>query len=147
MRRLRGLARLLDSAITIPGLRIRIGLDAIVGLIPGIGDLVMLAPSSYLLVQAAMLGVPASTLLLMTYNLALELLVGGIPIVGDVFDAVWKANLRNLHLLERHLDAAGATPAPSNRGLMVFLLVAIVLLVGAIALAAYVMSLLARQFS
>ncbi len=108
------LARALDSAIRIPGTRIRVGLDPVAGLIPGVGDLVGAALASYLLVLAARHGAPSSILLRMASNLALDSLVGAVPILGDAFDVGWKANLRNLALLQQHLDRPAATRRSSR---------------------------------
>lgn len=117
LRRLDKLSRLLDNAFAIPGTRFRIGLDGILGLIPGIGDATGAALSIYLIVQAARLGLPVSTLLRMVGNVALETVVGAVPIVGDVFDIAWKANIRNMALLRgyRPLAVAKARPASVPR--------------------------------
>jgi hypothetical protein len=112
LRRLDKLSRLLDNAFAIPGTRFRIGIDGILGLIPGIGDATGAALSIYLIFQAARLGLPVSTLLRMVGNVALETVVGAVPIVGDIFDIVWKANIRNMALLRGHRPAiAKARPA------------------------------------
>lgn len=103
MAALDGLAWLLDSAVPIPGTRMRIGLDAALGLIPVVGDLIGMALSSFILVQAARLGVPRVTLLRMGFNVTLEAVVGLVPFAGDVFDMAWKANKRNVDLLRAHL--------------------------------------------
>jgi hypothetical protein len=108
LRRLDKLSRLLDNAFAIPGTRFRIGLDGILGLIPGIGDATGAALSIYLIFQAARLGLPVSTLLRMVGNVALETVVGAVPIVGDIFDIVWKANIRNVALLRGHRPLAAA---------------------------------------
>lgn len=92
-------AHLLDSSIRLPG-GYRIGLDGIIGLIPGLGDLAGVAASAYLVVLAARSGVSTSVLMLMIYNIATEMLFGAIPVVGDIFDFVWKANERNLALYD-----------------------------------------------
>lgn len=105
--RLRGLAWLLDNSIPIPGTRIRIGLDALIGLIPGLGDAAGAVLSSYILVEAGGLGVSRSTLLRMATNVLIESVVGLIPLAGDLFDAGWKANQRNIKLLERSMTAPG----------------------------------------
>jgi len=94
---------LLDSAVTIPRTRIRIGLDPILGVIPGVGDIVPTAASAYIVAQAAALGVPRATLARMCLNLAVDAVVGSIPLVGDAFDVVWRANDRNVRLLESRL--------------------------------------------
>ena len=103
-RRLARIAWLLDSAIQIPGTRFRIGIDAIVGLVPGLGDAIGVLLSSYIIREAARAGVPAVVLVHMAWNVAIEGIVGIIPFAGDVFDAAWKANQRNVALLERHLN-------------------------------------------
>ena len=121
--RLRRLSRLLDSAFRIPIINYRVGLDAVVGLVPGVGDAVMLAPALYIIFEAYRLGAPTGTLARMVFNVGLETLIGSVPLLGDLFDATWKANLRNLRLLEQHLGP-GTTPtfeAPSNRGLVLLL--------------------------
>jgi hypothetical protein len=99
----RRVSTLLDSAVTIPRTRIRIGLDPILGVIPGVGDIVPTAASAYIVAQAAALGVPRVTLLRMCLNLAVDAVVGSIPLVGDAFDVVWRANDRNVRLLESRL--------------------------------------------
>jgi hypothetical protein len=102
--RLNRLAWLLDSSIPIPGTRFTIGLEALIGLFPVIGDLIGVFLSSYIVREAAALGVSRSILARMTFNVALEGLVGMIPFAGDVFDAVYKANQRNVRLLNAWLD-------------------------------------------
>lgn len=98
----RRLARMLDAAITIPGTKITIGLDALLGLIPGAGDLVGSALSGYIVVAAAKMGVPKSVLARMVGNLALDTVVGSVPILGDLFDVAFRANMRNVALIEKH---------------------------------------------
>lgn len=93
------LAWWLDNAITVPGTRFRIGFDALIGLIPGVGDLIGTLLSSYIIAVAAAQGLPASALARMAINVGLEAIVGAVPIVGDLFDAVWKANQRNIALM------------------------------------------------
>lgn len=93
----------MDSALPVPGTRWRVGLDSLVGLIPGIGDAAGFAVSGYALLEARRLGAPTSLLLRMALNIAVDALVGAVPLLGDVFDAGFKANRRNLRLLERHL--------------------------------------------
>lgn len=99
---IRRLAWLLDDAIRLPG-GFRVGLDGIVGLIPGIGDVLGLAASSYIIIRARSFGVPGVVLARMIGNVALEFVVGTIPILGDLFDFAYKANRRNLALMERYL--------------------------------------------
>src|SRR4051812_31197827 len=97
--RLAQVAWLLDSSIPIPGTRLTIGLDAIVGLFPVIGDLIGVLFSSYILSEASRLGAPKPVLMRMAFNIGIEGLVGIVPFAGDVFDAAWKANQRNVSLL------------------------------------------------
>lgn len=98
-RRLQRLSRFMDSGITLPG-GFRIGWDGIIGLIPGIGDIVGLGVSAWIVMGAARLGASKVTLARMAGHVLIESLVGAIPIVGDVFDFVYKANDRNMRLLE-----------------------------------------------
>jgi hypothetical protein len=108
LRRLRQLAWLLDNSIPLPG-GFRIGLDAIVGLVPGIGDALSALVSVYIVNEARQLGAPRSILLRMMGNIAVDTLVGAIPFAGDLFDAGFKANSRNLALLARYqLDPIGS---------------------------------------
>ena len=100
--RLRRLAVLLDDSIPIPGTRFRIGVESIVGLVPGAGDLAGGAFSLYIMLQAARMGVPRPLLARMGTNLVVDVVVGAVPILGDLFDVGFKANMRNLALLERH---------------------------------------------
>jgi hypothetical protein len=94
------LARLLDDAIPIPGTRWRIGIDPLLGLLPGVGDFVGALLSSWLIVVAARMGAPKAIVARMGLNVAVETIVGIVPGLGDLFDAAWKANRRNLALLE-----------------------------------------------
>jgi len=114
LRRLDKLSQFLDNAFAIPGTRFRIGLDGIIGLIPGIGDAAGAVLSIYVILQAARLGLPVSTLLRMLGNVAIETVVGAVPIVGDIFDIVWKANTKNMALLRRHRPS-GITKARTPR--------------------------------
>jgi hypothetical protein len=107
---LRRWAVLLDSAFRIPGTSIRFGLDAIVGLIPGIGDLSTPAFAALLLVQAVRMRLPLVVQGRMVLNAGFDMLIGLVPILGDIVDIGWKANLRNLALLERHARP-GVPPA------------------------------------
>lgn len=102
--RLRRLAWLLDDSIPIPGVGYRIGLDGFLGLIPGVGDTAGAVLSTYVLLLAARLGVSRGTLLRMAYNIAVDGLLGLVPVLGDLFDFTWKANQRNVSLLERNLE-------------------------------------------
>lgn len=108
LRRLKSLAWLLDESIRLPG-GWRIGVDALIGLIPGIGDAVGALLSAYIINEARALGAPRSVLLRMALNVMLETIVGAVPFAGDIFDAAYKANIKNLELLERYqLDPIGS---------------------------------------
>ncbi len=104
LNRIRKLSRLMDTAIRIPGIGFRIGLDPIIGLIPGAGDLVSTGFSAYIIYLAARFGLPKEVLTKMIFNISLEAVVGSFPLVGDLFDAYYKSNIRNLALLEQHLQ-------------------------------------------
>jgi hypothetical protein len=109
---LRRMARLLDSAFPIPGTTFRVGLDPILGLLPGIGDLVSPLFAIGLLWQARELGVPKVVQLRMIFNVAIDTVLGLVPVAGDLIDFAWKANDRNLALLERHAyEEHRASPA------------------------------------
>lgn len=105
LRRCRRAATLLDEAIRLPFTRFRVGVDSFVGLLPVAGDTVTAVLSLYILLEAYRLDAPRGTLLRMAANVVLDLTVGSVPVVGLVFDAAWKANSRNLRLLEAHLES------------------------------------------
>lgn len=106
--RCRTVANALDDAIRVPGTNRRIGIDPIVGVLPVAGDAVMAALSGYIVVEALRLGAPRETVARMVGNVLVDFLGGSIPLIGDLFDATYKANVRNVELLEDALDAAGA---------------------------------------
>jgi Domain of unknown function (DUF4112) len=132
-RRVRVLAQLLDNSIPIPGTGWKIGIDPLLGLIPGIGDLAGALLSGYIVLEAVKAEVPAFTLVRMLVNVGIDTLLGAVPAVGDVFDAAWKSNTMNVALLEGHLAKTHAD-LPKNRnviGAVVIAVVALVLIVGA----------------
>lgn len=100
------LARLMDRAFRVPGTQIRFGWDAIFGVIPGIGDSVALLPSLYIIGLARGAGAPLSVLLEMAWNMVLDWFIGLFPLVGDVLDVGFKANMRNARLLRSYLESA-----------------------------------------
>ena len=102
--RLDGLATLLDTAFFIPGTNIRFGIDAMMGLVPGIGDAITTAMSLYIVHEARQLGAPRHLIARMLANVALDGVVGAVPFLGDAFDVMWRANRRNMALLQNHLD-------------------------------------------
>jgi len=123
---LRKVAAMLDSAMLVPGTSIRFGLDPILGLIPGIGDLVSPLFTIGVLWQARDLSLPKVVQLRMLFNVAIDMLLGVVPVVGDLFDVAWKANNMNLALLERH----AYEEHPASRGDWLFVLGIIAVLVG-----------------
>ena len=123
------LAWWLDNAIAIPGTRFRIGFDALIGLIPGLGDLVGTLLSSYIIVVAASRGLPRSALARMAINVGIEAIVGLVPIAGDLFDAAWKANQRNIRLMDQFERAPGATRRQSRAVVAAWVIAVIALLV------------------
>lgn len=134
-RRLARLAWLLDNSIPLPGTRLRIGIDPLLGLIPGLGDLAGVLLSSYIVREAARAGAPPSVLARMVFNVALEGAVGLVPFVGDVFDAAWKANQRNLDLFEEHLRDPRRTIRRSRlvMGIVIAALAILIILMGTLA--------------
>jgi hypothetical protein len=98
------LAHLLDDIFRVPGTSIRFGLDGIIGLVPGLGDILGGLASTIIVVAAWVRGVPYVTLARMVLNIAIEVLLGTIPLLGDAFDIAWKANRRNYALIVRHLE-------------------------------------------
>jgi hypothetical protein len=134
LKRMRQLSQLLDGAIVIPGTKQRIGLDPILGLIPGGGDTVSAALSGYIIIEAARMGLPRKVLMQMVMNLVIDTVVGSVPVLGDVFDVFSKANLRNMQIVESHAKA----PLPSAKvdklfiGLLIAGLIIFALAVGSI---------------
>jgi len=139
--RLRRLGYLLDNSIPIPGTRFRIGLETIIGLVPGVGDLVGGGFSVYIILQAARMGVPASLLARMGWNLLVDVAVGAIPLLGDLFDAGYKANLRNLALLDRHVQGPAQSRRANRQFVAILILLLVLLVVGAFALAVFLVQL------
>ena len=134
LRRLHALSRLLDSCIRLPG-GYRIGIDGILGLIPGFGDIAGSVASSYIIIESARLGASTATLLRMVFNVLVESIIGLIPFLGDLFDFVWKANEKNMALMERQLKTAPPATRPETRlKAAVFIILALMLL-GVIAIA------------
>ena len=129
---LRKLARVMDTAVRIPGTRVRFGLDAVLGLLPGAGDVASGAVSLYSILVAARLGAPRSVLVRMATNIVIDSAIGTIPLLGDLFDVGWKANTRNVALLDRYTLAPQRTQA-SSRVFAGALLIALILVLAAIA--------------
>lgn len=110
LHRVERLARLLDEAFRIPGTRIRLGLDALVGLIPGVGDVAGLLMGSYVVLEAHRLGAPGELKLRMARNVAVDALVGLVPVFGDLYDVAYRSNRRNVQMLLDHYRPAPARP-------------------------------------
>ncbi len=104
LNRIRKLSRLMDTAIGIPGTKFRIGLDPIIGLVPGAGDVITTLFSAYIIYLATRFRLPAKDIKKMLFNIGLEAAVGTVPLIGDFFDAYYKSNIRNLAILEQHLQ-------------------------------------------
>jgi Domain of unknown function (DUF4112) len=117
LRQLNTLSHVLDNAIPIPGTRWRVGLDSLVGFIPGVGDLVGAGLAFYIIFEAARLGCPTHTLLRMVGNVGIDTLLGTVPILGDLFDIGWKANVRNVALLRAQAAELGQERQRSSRQL------------------------------
>lgn len=132
--RLRSLTHLLDNALPVPGTKFRIGIDPIIGLLPGGGDIAMSFVSSYILIEAARLGLPRSTLLRMLWNLILDALLGIVPMAGDFVDLAWKANSKNLALIEAHLAKSGQQAKADYLfvALLILVFLSIVIAIGAL---------------
>ena len=112
--RMQVVAHVLDEGVRIPGIGYRIGLDPLVGVVPGVGDVLTGGLSLYIVVESARLGVSNTTLLRMLANIAVDVGAGTVPVVGDLFDAVWKANKRNVKLLLEDLTT-DSDRSPSER--------------------------------
>ncbi len=138
LKRLRQISHVLDNAIGIPGSDIRIGLDPILGLLPGGGDVLTGLISVYIVYEGAKMGLPAATLARMGFNIGLDTLSGTVPVLGDLFDVTWKANSQNVALLEKHI----ANPVPTRAadrlfaGVVIFAL--LVLVIGMAALSFWI---------
>ena len=145
------LSWLMDDLIRVPGLGWRFGLDAIVGLIPGIGDTATSLVSFYILAAAVRYRVPKVTLLRMGFNLGIDYLMGSLPLVGDVFDAWWKSNQKNVELLRERatVSASEARKGTLSDWLFVGLIILLLagLAIGAAAVSFSLLLLIADQLS
>jgi hypothetical protein len=123
------IARLMDTAFVIPGTKIRFGVDALIGLFPGIGDAIGALISSVLLAQAAQMGVPKIIIARMAGNVFLNTVIGSIPIFGDVFSVFYRSNVKNYALLQRH----GLRIRPATAFDWLFVIVLVLVLLGLLA--------------
>ena len=117
------LSRYLDGLFRIPGVGWKFGLDALIGLIPNVGDTLMFVPSAYILFAGVRHGVPKITLLRMAFNIGLDYLVGLIPLAGDAFDLVWRANKKNVELIRTR--ATGETGTRSDYLFVILIILAL----------------------
>jgi hypothetical protein len=143
------LSHLLDGLFRIPGTTWRFGLDAIVGLIPGVGDAATSLASFYILAAGVRYRVPKVTLLRMGMNIGLDFLLGSVPVVGDLFDFAWKSNEMNMELIRKRATVKSADEAKQGRksdwlfvGLIILILVG--LLIGSVFLAVYVLKVIGQ---
>jgi hypothetical protein len=143
LQRLDRYAWMLDSVLRLPG-GIRIGLDGIIGLVPGVGDAVAALLSAYIVIEAYRLGVSRSVLARMSANIFLETVIGSIPLLGDAFDIAFKANVRNASLLRRYLENPVSTRRRSRVMLTLYALAAITMLILAVGLPILVLMQLVR---
>tara|TARA_B100001250_G_scaffold360555_1_gene338090 strand:- start:1350 stop:1709 length:360 start_codon:yes stop_codon:yes gene_type:complete len=101
--RLRQLSENLDESFTIPGTNIKFGIDALIGLVPGGGDLIGGLFSLYLLRTAIKMKLPKSAIISIMFNIIIDTTIGIVPVIGDIFDILWKSNKRNMRIIEKHL--------------------------------------------
>lgn len=119
LRRLDALAWFLDSAVRVPGTPIRVGADAVLNVVPGLGPLTAKVLAAYIIFEARRLGVPASTMARMFGHLGVDFLIGIVPFAGWVADVFYRSNQRNMAILREHiaaLHARGAVASPMRRG-------------------------------
>lgn len=134
LKRLRQISHLLDNAIPIPFTKYRFGLDPILGLIPGGGDMAGGLMSVYIVFEAARMGVPSETLGKMGFNIAFDLLTGTVPVLGDLVDVTWKANSQNVSLLEEHVASLEPAQVGTPQNKLRQRLVAVAVIVALIAM-------------
>jgi hypothetical protein len=115
LERLRYLSNLWDNALRIPGTNLRVGLESLIGILPFGGDVIGLLLSCYILFHAIQFKLPKTILLRMVSNIVIDAVVGLVPILGDLFDTTWKANTRNVNLLENHLQQPSLSHSANRR--------------------------------
>jgi len=144
--RLRSISRVLDNAISIPGTNYGVGIDPLLGLLPGGGDFISSIFSGYMVVEAARLGLPRESLVRMVTNLILDTLAGTVPVVGDLFDVTWKANARNMELIEYHMKSP-LSSKKADKWFVFLLLVGLgLVVVGAATLSITIIALVVNMF-
>lgn len=127
--RARIVARVLDGAVPLPG-GARIGLDAVIGLIPGVGDLAGSAASAYIVILAIKGGASRAAVVRMVGNIIVDTIIGSIPLLGDIFDVGWRSNMRNVAIMERDLGATGIRRHSSKAVLLTIVVGVLVALAG-----------------
>jgi len=128
--RARTLARIMDNAVAIPGTKFRVGVDALLGLFPGVGDAVAGLMSSYIVLTAWRRGASVAVIGRMLANIGVDTVLGSVPLVGDVFDAAYKSNVKNVQLLERYVAAPQQVERRSLRMALVAVGVVSAIIVG-----------------
>lgn len=148
LKRIRTLSHVLDSSIGIPGTRYRFGLDPILGLLPGGGDLASFLFSAYIIWESAQLGVSQEVLTKMISNVLFDTVAGTVPVLGDLLDVTWKANTRNVALLENHLQVASPHQRSVNRWIAIAALLGLLIaFIGVVTLSFLIFSWLLRQLT
>ncbi len=141
---LESLSKYLDDWVKIPVVGWRFGLDAVIGLIPNVGDTLTSFASFYILIAGVRYGVPKITLLRMAFNIGLDYVVGSIPFVGDAFDFFWKSNKQNMDLIRERGTGRGAGTTGDYIFVCGMILLLVGILVGSIAVSVYILGLLVR---
>ncbi|MFB2936309.1 DUF4112 domain-containing protein [Aerosakkonemataceae cyanobacterium BLCC-F154] len=131
LKRLRRISHVLDNAIPIPGTKFRFGIDPILGLIPGGGDTVSAFFAAYIVWESAMLGLPKQILMRMFSNILFDTFAGSVPVAGDLFDVAWKANAKNVALLEEYLKLPESNEKP-DKWFLFLLLIGLILFVAVV---------------
>ena len=143
------LSRWMDGVFRIPGVGWRFGLDAVIGLVPGLGDTATTLVGFYILAAGVRYRVPKVTLLRMALNIAVDYLFGAVPLSGDLFDAAWKSNQKNVELIRRRATVSQEEAQHGRLSdwlfLGVIMLLLLLLLIGSLTVAWYILSFLARQ--
>jgi hypothetical protein len=134
LKRLRQFALLLDSVITIPGTKVSIGLDPLIGLLPGAGDFLGVMLSAYIVLEAARMGASKATLGRMVFNIIIDGVLGAVPVLGDFFDIAWTANIHNMKLLEEHAKFPSQNKSADKWFIFVVLATLFLFAIGLIAL-------------
>jgi len=142
---LENLSRYLDDWIKIPVVGWRFGLDALIGLVPNVGDTLTSVASFYILIAGVRYGVPKITILRMAFNIGLDYVVGSIPIIGDAFDFVWKSNKQNMNLIRERATGKDKGAFSDYLFVGVIILALIAILIGSIAASVYILYLIADK--